>query len=154
MEVCLEKKVTASTPNDLLIQPEVVANENPDKTILLVDDNRILLAAVAEVLRIRGYAVLEHTNAHEAVDCFRQNAEINCVLTDIDMPDLDGVSLVAELRRMRPGVNGIFMTGGRYRPGPAEEVLQKPFTCAELLEALENVGMALTSEDDTDACVA
>jgi CheY-like chemotaxis protein len=120
---------------------------DPNRTILLVDDNQILVAAVADLLRNSGYSVLEHTNPLEALECFRRNAEINCIVADIEMPDMDGVSLVAELRRMRPNVEGIFMTGGRHRPGHAE-VLLKPFTFAELIQALENVGMALTSQVD------
>ena len=67
-----------------------------NRTILLVDDNRILLTAIAELLCSRGYAVVAHSDIREALECFRQNAEINCVLTDIDMPDMDGVSSLVE----------------------------------------------------------
>jgi len=78
-------------------------------------------------------------------------------MTDIDMPEMDGISLVSELRQMRLGVGGVFMTGGLRRVGPLEEVLQKPFTSAELIQALANVGVppvALTSQVDREPYVA
>jgi CheY-like chemotaxis protein len=115
-----------------------------DKTILLVDDDIDLLRSIAELLRSLGYSVLDHFDPQQAVECFRLNAEIDCVLTDIDMPGMDGISLLTELRRMRPIVDGIFMTGGpQHRVGPSEEVLQKPFTFGELVQALENCGNSI-----------
>jgi CheY-like chemotaxis protein len=110
-----------------------------EKTILLVDDNIYVLHAVAELLRVLGYSVIEHSDPFDALECFRLNERLDVVLTDIDMPRMDGIALLTELRRVRPQVKAILMTG-RPRPlGPSEEVLKKPFTCAELLQALENV---------------
>src|SRR5215831_11839062 len=119
-----------------------------DKTILVVDDNTDLLRAVAELLRGCGYSVLEYADPRQALECFRLNAEIDCVLTDIDMPGMDGISLMAELRRMRPDVDGVFMTGGARQLDPSEEVLQKPFTFAELIQALRNAGIASSNDVD------
>ena len=72
------------------MQSEAGAKENLDKTILLVDDDIELLCSIAEQLRSLGYSVVDHFDALDALECFRQNAEINCVLTDIDMPGDDG----------------------------------------------------------------
>src|SRR5215510_11665198 len=99
-----------------------------DQTILLVDDDRCLLRALAELLRSCGYSVLEHADPFEALQCVRLNAEINCVLTDIDMPSMDGISFLGELRRIRPMLNGLLMTGKAHRAETPEDILQKPFT--------------------------
>src|SRR4051812_30257770 len=120
-----------------------------EKTILLVDDNTNLLRALAELLRGCGYSVLEHADPGKALECFCRNAEINCVLTDIDMPAMDGISLVTALRRIRPGVQVVFMTGGPRGIEASGQVLHKPFTLGELIDAVENVGH-LSRDDDIE----
>jgi CheY-like chemotaxis protein len=109
------------------------------KTILLVDDDLDLLHSVAEVLRISGYSVLEHSNSGEALECFRHNQSLNCILTDIDMPGMDGISLLAEMRRIRPIAEALLMTGNFGRSEVESEdvlCLRKPFSSGELLQAL------------------
>jgi CheY-like chemotaxis protein len=112
------------------------------KTILLVDDDLDLLHSVAEVLRTSGYSVLEHSNSGEALECFRHNEDLNCILTDIDMPGMDGISLLAEMRRIRPIAEALLMTGnfGRSQLESSEDVqcLRKPFSSGELLQALDH----------------
>jgi CheY-like chemotaxis protein len=119
-------------------------------TILLLDDNIHLLHAIGELLRAFGYSVIEHSDPLEALECFQVNEHLNVVLTDIDMPGMDGVTLLAELRRMRPLMKGIFMTGRPRRLERSEEVLRKPFTSAELVQALENVWKKLPDSSDAD----
>jgi len=111
------------------------------KTILVVDDDVDLLHSVAELLRGSGYSVLEHSDSAEALECFRRNEDLTCILTDIDMPGMDGISLISEVRRIRPVADALLMTGNfhRLQPEVFENVqcLRKPFSCGELLEALE-----------------
>ena len=110
-------------------------------TILLVDDDVDLLRSVADLLRSRGYSVLEHSDPHEALECASLNGELSFVLTDIDMPGMDGISLMNELRRIRPILQTVLMTGepGRLKPAGSEEIcyLRKPFTSDELFRAIE-----------------
>jgi CheY-like chemotaxis protein len=82
--------------------------------------------------------VLEHSNSGEALECFRHNQDLNCILTDIDMPGMDGISLLAEMRRIRPIAEALLMTGnfGRSELESSEDVLRKPFSSGELLQAL------------------
>jgi DNA-binding NtrC family response regulator len=112
------------------------------KTILLVDDDIDLLHSVAEILRLRGYSVFECSNPGDALECCRRNQDLTCVLTDIDMPGMDGISLLAEIRRIRPLVEPLLMTGNvdHWEFEPSEEVhcLRKPFSYDELFEALDN----------------
>jgi DNA-binding NtrC family response regulator len=112
------------------------------KTILLVDDDIDLLDSIAEVLRTRGYFVLEHSDPREALESCQVNENLNCVLTDVDMPGTDGMSLLAEIRRIHPTVDGLLMTGNISWWGPASsdniDCLRKPFSCEELFQALDD----------------
>ena len=112
------------------------------KTILLVDDDIDLLNSIAELLRTHGYFVLEHSDPREALESCRMNENLNCVLTDVDMPGMDGFSLLAEIRRIHPTVEALLMTGNlRWWGPPASDnidCLRKPFSCEELIEALED----------------
>jgi len=111
------------------------------KSILLVDDDVDLLRSVAELLRNDGYFVFAHSDASEALECFRRNADLTCVLTDIDMPGMNGISLLAEVRRIRPIVEGLLMTGNfrwwQHESSEHIQCLRKPFSYDELLEALK-----------------
>lgn len=111
------------------------------KTILLVDDDIDLLRSLAELLRGSGYSVLEHSDSEEALECFRRNEDLTCILSDIDMPGMDGISLISEVRRIRPVADALLMTGNsdrlQYEVLGNVQCLRKPFSSDELLEALE-----------------
>ena len=111
-------------------------------TVLLVDDDVDLLRSVAALLRSRGYSVLEHSDPREALECASLNEELRFVITDIDMPGMDGISLMNELQRIRPVLQTVLMTGepGRLKPDGSENryCLRKPFTSEELFRAIEH----------------
>jgi CheY-like chemotaxis protein len=109
------------------------------KTILLVDDDVDLLQAVSELLRSSGYAVCEHSDSVEALEYFYENQDLMCIVTDIDMPVMDGISLVAEIQAIRPDAEALFMTGnfGHSEHECSQRLLRKPFTYLELMTALE-----------------
>jgi signal transduction histidine kinase/ActR/RegA family two-component response regulator len=125
----------------------VVANGG--QTVLVVEDEAEVRAVAAEILRGRGYTVLEAADGQEALRiAARQRAPLHLLLTDVVMPDVNGWELAQRLTVMRPGVRTIFMTGyseitaGRHGRDGAT-VLQKPFTPDSLLqkvhEALDGV---------------
>ena len=109
------------------------------KTILLVDDDVDLLQAVSELLRSSGYMVCEHSDSGRALEYFRQNQDLTCILTDIDMPGMDGISLVDEIREIRPEARAVFMTGNfdHSEAQCSQPLLRKPFSYRELVTALE-----------------
>lgn len=67
-------------------------NEKNTHTILVADDNKENLSLFTKLLHRYGYTVLTAQNGKEAVDIYRQNKEIACILMDIQMPLMDGIS--------------------------------------------------------------
>lgn len=117
-------------------------------TILVIDDEPQLRGMVKQMLAQEGYAVEEAHNGAEGLRAFRQ-APADLVITDIVMPEKEGIETIRELRRDFPDVKIIAMSGGgRVDPGEylhfalklgAARILRKPFRFHELLEAVRDV---------------
>lgn len=69
------------------------------KVILAVDDSASMRQMVGVTLRSAGYEVIEANDGQEALDYARDHA-VDLVLTDVNMPRMDGIELVAELRAL------------------------------------------------------
>lgn len=109
--------------------------------VLLVDDNELLLRATGDALRARGLTVIAAAKGETALEQLRQpGRHIDIVLTDIAMPGMSGLDLVAELRRLRPGLPVVVTTGYSERierEGVGDLVLvHKPYDIAELVARL------------------
>lgn len=77
--------------------------------VLLVDDDPELVWVVGKYLTKAGYAITTCADGAEAVDLL-ESREVDCVVTDIKMPNVNGVALVEWLRRNRPSLRVIVMT--------------------------------------------
>jgi DNA-binding response OmpR family regulator len=86
------------------------ATGNLDKRLLVVDDDEGVRRIVAALLKDEGYETSTASNAAEALDVLRREP-FALVITDIKMPDRDGLWLLSELRRQHPEVAVIMMTG-------------------------------------------
>jgi len=80
------------------------------KTILCVDDNEQLLSVRKVILETRGYRVLACTNGREALDVFKQGG-IDLILTDLAMPEVDGVELIDSVKSLAPETPAILFSG-------------------------------------------
>ena len=115
-----------------------------NQTILLVDDEITLLRATQEVLQMSGYQVLAAASGSEALNLFDQHqGNIGLVVTDLAMPDMDGVALMTALRAQNPQPKIIMMTGNidliedkNHPMHQADLVLAKPFRLPHLLETI------------------
>ena len=114
--------------------------------ILLIDDDANLREILAEMLTDAGYEVVEARNGTEGVKLYR-NKPFDLVVTDLLMPEKDGLEVVMELRKDFPKVKIITLSGGTAygasletsRVLGAARTLRKPFLEAELLEAVQEV---------------
>ena len=111
---------------------EPVGSTKRAETILVVDDDVRILALTGEMLRVAGYRVLKTNVASEAVLIFERNAaEIDVVLSDVQMPGLTCPELACRLRQRNPDLPIVFMTGCSEDCAPPD-ALQKPFKMADL----------------------
>jgi two-component system cell cycle sensor histidine kinase/response regulator CckA len=117
------------------------------ETILLVEDEESVRSLVARALRIRGYNVIEAANGEIALEIVRQaTAPIHLLITDVVMPNMDGPTLVRAVRRSRPDMAVIFMSGYaeesfRRNDEKAEDLhfLPKPFGLKQLAGKVKEV---------------
>jgi CheY-like chemotaxis protein len=108
-------------------------------TILVVDDNALLLSATARLLQTLNHEVLTALDAQEAFTLVEHNERVSVVLSDVSMPGETGVGLAARLALLRPDLPVILMTGfaGDAIDATDRYVLGKPFTRRQLVSALE-----------------
>jgi two-component system chemotaxis response regulator CheY len=69
------------------------------KTIMIVDDSASLRAVVAASLRQAGYDVLEGHDGKDALTKLQTAGKVHLIVTDLNMPNLDGLGLVKELKQ-------------------------------------------------------
>jgi CheY-like chemotaxis protein len=113
------------------------ALESP--TVLVVEDELVVRATIAEYLRQCGYRVLEAGNVDEAITALNIEPRINVVFSDVQMPGkMDGWALARRVRRAYPSIK-VILTSGLVRASEAAgdlcedgPLMQKPYRAAEL----------------------
>ena len=113
-----------------------------NQTILMVDDEELLLTMGKTVLTSFGYTLMEAANGEDALRIYQQHADkIDLVVTDLFMPDMNGHELVQRIHQWRRDQK-ILCVSGYYQSGqtPLEvPFLQKPFTSQGLLQKVREV---------------
>jgi DNA-binding NtrC family response regulator len=114
--------------------------------LLVIDDEPSLRAAVARYLRLHGHDVIEAGNGAEALR-LTADESLDLVITDINMPEMDGIEVILALAQRNPGLPVIAMSGGGRMPKDtllmsaellgAVTTLAKPFELAHLSEMVE-----------------
>lgn len=117
--------------------------EPPAKTILVADDDPGVRELVATVLQYRGYRVLRAADGAAGLEHLRQRP-VDMLITDVDMPILDGHELAGRARAMWPDLPILFMSGSamdrELDPHPAfrlSSFLSKPFSFSALMSEVE-----------------
>ena len=116
-------------------------------TVLIVEDDAGIRALSAKILRRCGYTVLAAEGGEEARHiCERHQGVIHVLLSDVMMPGMNGPMVAAMLRKMRPGLKVVFMSGyssadvARHGVVHGEvPFLQKPFTPDRLANTISEV---------------
>lgn len=112
--------------------------------ILLVDDEEVIRVLVGEMLKIMGFEVVLAKNGIEAVEVFRKDSnDISLVILDMMMPEMNGKTAVAELKKIRSDC-GIIVVSGFVNHEDLDEImemgisgfLKKPFRLADLSQAI------------------
>jgi len=118
----------------------------PRPTVLLVEDEDIVRRFTRRALEQRDFRVLEAATPEEALSIAGATDSIALLLTDVVMPRMSGPELAARLRRTRPALPVLYMSGypeNLVLPGrtldPSVRLLPKPFTSAQLVEMIQRV---------------
>jgi CheY-like chemotaxis protein len=116
--------------------------------ILLIDDDAPLRAMLRKTLEQAGYEVHEAADGAEGLAHYREEPS-DLILTDLIMPEKEGLETILELRRINRGIKIIAMSGGnRMNPKTnlviaekfgALRTLAKPFSQRELLDTISEV---------------
>ncbi|WP_176963053.1 PAS domain S-box protein [Mariprofundus sp. NF] len=130
---------------DICVDSDEVV-DGKGETILLVDDNQIVLEVGKELLEGLNYHVLTATDGLEAISVYSEHQDhIDLLLLDVVMPRMGGMEALKEMRRINPDVKAIFATGynkvsamGESDEFQAEKVLAKPLAISELSQALRD----------------
>jgi PAS domain S-box-containing protein len=129
--------------------PEPAEQDSPlpqgNELILLVEDEPVIRRVVGELLRKRGYRVVEAADGVHGLEVAAQHPEIDLLLTDVVMPRLGGCDLAVELCKKRPSLRVLYMSGHQDSYSAmglldaAEWFLSKPFSARELLDKIRQV---------------
>jgi hypothetical protein len=138
---CTEPRPEASGDGEAL--PPLRGNE----TVLVVDDQALVMAVAAQTLEEHGYRVLRASDGISALDLARRaDDRVDLLLTDVVMPRVSGTTLAAQLRERIPGLKVLYMSGyiddeglrlGVSRGG--DGFLAKPFTPVQLARMVRQV---------------
>jgi two-component system cell cycle sensor histidine kinase/response regulator CckA len=126
-------------------EPKRAADLTGQGTILLVEDEDGLRSLNARGLRSRGYSVIEASNGVEAMEALEQkNGAVDLVVSDVVMPEMDGPTLLREMRTRNPNLKIIFVSGyaedAFEKSLPENEqfaFLAKPFALSALVEKVK-----------------
>ena len=124
-------------------QDNIVMGEG---TILIVDDEEIILEVGEPLLEKLGYEVITALNGKDALELYVKNQKrIDLVIVDMIMPGMNGGEMFGRLKKINPGVR-VLLASGYSMDGQAQEILklgckgfiQKPFTLNELSEKIRD----------------
>jgi DNA-binding NtrC family response regulator len=108
------------------------------RVVLIVDDEPDILHVLRTALGRAGYLAKTATGAADAIRESRSlNGEIDLLLTDVVMPEMDGIELARQLASERPGLRVLLMSGYSHVKSTLP-MLRKPFQIDELLERIAN----------------
>lgn len=112
--------------------------------ILVVDDNNDNRIIVAKMLTHLGYEVLSAESGEDGLSLFFDD-KFDVVLSDYEMPGMDGVAFAYSIKQSAPGTRVVIMTGaGREavftrKTTAVDDVISKPFTLAEIGSTIQNL---------------
>ena len=115
-------------------------------TIILVDDEDAIRLVVCRVLKMKGFEVIECTNAKEAIEAVKTLPEAKLLITDMVMPGMNGEQLINEAVKINPYLKAILMSGysAQFEKHTSHGKLpfafiSKPFILTDLLAKIQEV---------------
>jgi DNA-binding NtrC family response regulator len=115
--------------------------------IFVVDDERIVRVTTADYLRDAGYDVKEFTSAQSALQILKEfNEQVDIIITDLNMPNMNGLEFLTKIKELRPDSFVLLMTGYATVETAVEamklgayDYISKPFNIEELLLVIKRI---------------
>ena len=110
-----------------------------------MEDEEAVRSFAARALRMRGYDVLEASGGEEALEIVQSGADIHLIVTDVVMPNMDGPTMVKHVKKLKPELPVIFMSGYAEEAFRRDEgsgdihFLPKPFGLKQLATKVKDV---------------
>lgn len=123
-----------------------MANSNSNKTIVIVDDEDMVLKSLNSLLTLEtDYKVKTFISAKEALEFLEKN-DVAVIVSDYLMPEMDGISFLAEAKKVKPEVPRIILTGYADKENAIKAInevglfqyIEKPWSNDDLLIILRN----------------
>lgn len=123
-----------------------MGNPSSMETIVIVDDEEMVLTSLSSFLSLETeYTVKTFTKASEAIDFIKTNG-VELVISDYLMPDINGIEFLAEVRKIRPEVTRIILTGYADKENAIKAInevglfqyIEKPWDNGDLLIIIRN----------------
>ena len=118
---------------------------SPRRTVLVVEDEEMLLDITATELEDAGFRVLRAGNAEQAMDLFENRIPIDLLFTDIRLPGgFDGWDLAERARALSPGLPVIYVTGFSQeapRRVDGSVLLMKPYRPSAIVRTMRQLGV-------------
>ena len=123
-----------------------MTQEESKTTIVIVDDEEMVLTSLSSFLGLEtNYTVESFLSAEKALEFIKTN-EVDLVLSDYLMPEMDGISFLGEVRKIRPNVPRIILTGYADKENAIKAInevglfqyIEKPWDNDDLLIILRN----------------
>ena len=138
---------TTIITNQISISLPQIKNTNNKYTILIVDDEPCTRMSIKLTLKRHNFSVFEAEDGIEALTIFKQNLRIiDCVISDITMPNMNGWETLHALRKISPQIPVILSSGflqenvmNEHHTEIPQAFLQKPYEYSLLLETIETV---------------
>lgn len=118
------------------------------KKILIIDDEAHILLMLKKMLERAGYEISLAANGMEGLEMFKRSPS-DLVITDIIMPEKEGLETIREMKRLHSGLKIIAMSGGGKITADnylqtaklfgASRILEKPFTQQQMVESVKDL---------------
>ena len=117
--------------------------------ILVIEDDEDIRQMICDILEDEAYVTIQASNGLEGIDALRKHHEIGIIITDLLMPEKEGIETITEIRKDYPSLRILAISGGGIcmpenylnlaKVMGADSTLCKPFGRKELLAAIENL---------------
>ena len=114
--------------------------------LLVVEDDPVIREALEELLDLQGFSVLLAEHGRAGVQLFQEHRDVNLVLLDLTMPIMSGSEAFGEIRRLRPDVPVILLSGysehdamSTIEDAPRTTFVKKPFNIEELVQTIQRM---------------